>query len=333
MRKNTKTDKKRIFRKAVMLCAAIIVLALSLTALYIWENNRSFYNKNGVSSDYGAIYIEGERYTPRSDIETVLVIGVDKFVDSISESSYNNDRKADMLLLVVIDEANGNVSAVQIDRDTMADIDVLGVGGKKAGRIRAQIALSHTYGSGGEDSCRNVKRAVSDLLFGINIDHFVSLTMDSVKVMNDAVGGVNLTLTEDFSDFDPTMTKGATLNLNGSQALEYVSRRYGLENSGNAERMKRQAQYMQALYKTFTERAKEDSELPQSLFSSLAGYIVTDVTAPEAERLYEKASALEAGRIYTPAGVSKKGEKYTEFYIDETSLKNEIKNMLFEPDR
>ena len=44
--------------------------------------------------------------------------------------------------------------------------------------MTGQLALAHTYGSGEEDSCENTVLAVENLLYGVGIDHYVSLTMD-----------------------------------------------------------------------------------------------------------------------------------------------------------
>ena len=111
-----------------------------------------------------------------------------------------------------------------------------------------QLALAHTYGSGGSDSSLNAVKAVSNLLGGVKIDHYMTLTMDAVGKINDLVGGVTLTIPEDYTSIDPSFKKGATVTLKGEQAEKYVRYRDITETGSNEGRMERQTQFIQALF-------------------------------------------------------------------------------------
>ena len=91
---------------------------------------------------------------------------------------YVNNQQADFLLLLVMDKQHETCTPIQLNRDTMTQIQILGVTGEPAGTFTGQLALAHTYGSGEEDSCENTVLAVENLLYGMEIDHYVSLTMD-----------------------------------------------------------------------------------------------------------------------------------------------------------
>ena len=41
------------------------------------------------------------------------------------------------------------------------------------------------------------------------IDHYLAMNMDAVVEFNDAIGGVTVTVTDDFSKVDPTIPVGA----------------------------------------------------------------------------------------------------------------------------
>ena len=156
----------------IQIIALVLVIALliaAFTLIKMWE--KAISNFDG-DSDAGFLYVEhdGKRYERRRDVDAVLIAGLDKFETSGGKDSYVNDRQADFLLLLVIDHKAKTCSAVHINRDTLAEITVLGIGGKKVGTITGQLALSHTFGSGGTDSGRNTARAVSHL-FGITIDN------------------------------------------------------------------------------------------------------------------------------------------------------------------
>ena len=66
--------------------------------------------------------------------------------------------------------------------------------------------------------------------------------MTAIRVLNDLVGGVSVTMEEDGTQIDPAFVKGATVRLSGSQAEAFVRARMGLENDTNLARMQRQRQ-------------------------------------------------------------------------------------------
>ena len=102
----------------------------------------------------------------------------------------------------------------------MTQIRILGVTGEPAGTFTGQLALAHTYGSGEEDSCENTVLAVSNLLYGMEIDHYVSLTMDGVALLNDLVGGVTVEVLDDFSGIDDSPGAGGDRDPERSAGLD-----------------------------------------------------------------------------------------------------------------
>ena len=56
--------------------------------------------------------------------------------------------------------------------------------------------------------------AVSTLLGGHKIDGFAMVNMSAIEVVNDMVGGVTVTIEDDFPDSD-TLIKGQTVTLHG----------------------------------------------------------------------------------------------------------------------
>ncbi|MCD8331087.1 MAG: LCP family protein, partial [Oscillospiraceae bacterium] len=130
--------------------------------------------------------------------------------------------QADFSLLLRGEDGGQSCTALQRNRDNMTQITRLAVTGEEVGTYTGQLALAHTHGSGGEDSCENTVKAVSGLLYGVEIDHYMSMTMDAVAVVNDLAGGVTLTVLSDMTSVDPDWTQGAQITLMGEQALLYV---------------------------------------------------------------------------------------------------------------
>lgn len=319
-------------RVIVIIAAIVLVLVLVFALLSTWESGRGAVDTDHIDPENdGRISYNGQWYVPNSKLQTILVIGLDKFTEDISEESYRNSQQSDFLLLLILDRAEESYTALHLNRDTMAQIPVLGVRGEDAGVIEGQLALAHTYGSGGADSCRNTVSAVSDFLFGAQIDHYISFTMDAVGEINDLVGGVTVTLSEDFSAVDAAMCEGATLTLNGDQALTYVRYRRGLEDSSNISRMERQRTYLSLLRERFSEASDQNSSFFVDAMNAVSEYIVSDCTASQLSRLFDDLSAYCNDGFVTLDGESVKGEEFMEFYVDESVMKQKLISLLYLP--
>ena len=315
-------------KRNVLIAAAIIIIVIS-AILFInrWERLHSDFEG---SSDDSLLYVQynGRYYERRMDVDAVLIAGLDKFDTAIENDSYNNDRQADFLLLLIIDHGNKTCSAVHINRDTMAEINVLGIGGNKVGTITGQLALSHSFGKGGTDSGRNTARAVSGLL-GIHIDNYATLTMDAVATLNDLVGGVTLTVKDDLTSVDSTLKKGETVTLRGENALNYVRARSGLDDSSNVARMERQRQYLTELYKMVLEALGKDEGFSEDALAQMSDYLTSDFSVNAVDELFDALGEYEFGEIYTLDGELKTGEQYMEFYLDKDSTTALMVSLLY----
>ena len=209
--------KRRIALIITVVTIAVILAAAAAVLSYYLERR----------ADERLIYYEGVQYRYRDDISTFLVIGIDDN-DNEEESSlgeyYRNSSQSDFLMLVVFDESVHTYSIIQINRDTMTDIRTYDRFGNYAGDSLSQIALSHTYGEGAEDSCENTVYAVSHLLYDSEIDNYMSITTDVVPVLNDLVGGVDVLVEDDFTGVDDVLVMGQTVHLEGQHSLIYTRR-------------------------------------------------------------------------------------------------------------
>lgn len=327
MSKTVENKRKYLLYLAVLLLV-VLLFSSGLLILDIWDNNQGVYKISNSDNLESTISYNGETYILNDNIETFLVIGLDKFEENIDNSAYNNDQQADFLMLFVLDNEKSQYSAIQINRDTITEINVLGVAGQKVDTANKQIALSHTYGNGKEVSCRNTADAVSILLSNIKINHYASFTMDSVPVINDLVGGVEVTVLDDFSGIDDTLKKGETVTLLGEHSLNYVRARYGLEDSSNNRRMERQRQYMEALFLKLQACSKNDDNFIFEISKSIFEYLVTDCSISQLQSSSEKFSTYEFTGIHIIDGENVMGEKYLEFYPDENCI-NELVIDLF----
>ncbi len=324
-----KTNKKASKKKALLLVLiCVVVMCSALLAISIWENQQDYVGERP-SEEVTGESTDSVEYKLNKNIETVLVMGLDKYSEEVDSSSYDNDQQADFLMLFVLDNQNKTCKAIHINRDTMVEMDVLGVAGQKVGTTTQQIALSHTYGNGQNVSCRNTTKAVSNLLDGIDVTHYLSVTMDAVPVFNDLVGGVTVEVLDDFTGIDDTLVKGEKVTLMGDKALTYVRNRYGLEDSTNSNRMIRQKQYIEELYRITREKTKSDENFVLIAWQELSQYAVSDCYEQDLLQIYEKISGYEYLGTVNIEGKSLVGESFMEFYPDEEKLEKLVLEMFY----
>lgn len=309
----------------------LLIIGIMFVAVYLYDKNHDEFQGGG-SSSVGTdktIEYNGKTYVYKDNIETVLIIGLDAFGKAEANDSYNNDKQADLLVLLVLNRQDKSCTAIHINRDTMTEVPVLGITGQQIGVVNQQISLSHTYGDGGIDSCHNVAVTVSRMLHDLPIDSYISMTMDGIKVANDIIGGVTLTVLDDFSGVDDTLIQGETVTLMGGHALNYVRSRNNLEDSTNEHRMIRQAQYMEAFYAQGKECAENNDSFVLDAVTRMNDYIVSNCSISQMDDLFEKAMSYEFDEIRTLEGESVKGEQYMEFHYDPDALKELIVELCY----
>lgn len=314
-----------------------LVFALGMLAVSKFESMTSapVQNAGQQLTDYKpavnrAEYFVDGQWIAQKDMETLLVIGLDDLGGFEKSNSYNNTSQADFIVLLMKNKVSGEFNAIQLNRDTMTRIPVLGVTGQKAGYRQGQLALAYTYGRGREDSCRNTMEAVSHLLYGVEIDHYIVVTMDSVPIANDWVGGVTVDILDDFTEVDETMVRGETMKLVGQQALDYVRTRKGLEDSTNLHRMERQRQYAAKWLELATPLFKNPGAIID-LVMQLSDYHYSDCTAGQLADFANAYANQPFETVYTLKGNNVQGPVYMEYHIDEDAVREMVLDLFFEP--
>ena len=297
------------------------------------EEEAARARENDVYSPYRLTRsVDGVEYGLRNDLDTYLLIGLDKVTETLSDpESFINNQQADFLFLMIVDHTNRTYSALHINRDTMTDIYRYGLGGKRLASFKGQLALAHTYGSGRNDSCRYTTDAVSSILFDVPVEHYLSLTMDAIPVLNDLVGGVVVHVVDDFSSIDPTLEMGKDVRLRGQHALTYVRARTNVSDGTNLSRMSRQREYINGMYLQLTDKLKADDGFAARIASRLADFMVSDLTSNDLANLVDRIKEYRFTTIYSIEGEAIEGEKYIEFYPDEEALEQLVVQLFFEP--
>ena len=324
--------KRRRIKRIVRLGAILLLtLVMVFSALQLLENSvLKDQQADAPARVSKTIERDGVEYFPRQDINVFLIMGIDQYGEVEASGSYNNHGAADVVMLMIFDEAEETYSILHLNRDTMLQMPVIGIGGKQAGAYYGQLALSHTYGTGLKDSCENTRQAVSDFLYGAHIDYYVAMNMDAIEILNDAVGGVTVENTEDFSQVDPAIGMGR-ITLNGEQAITYVRTRKDVGDQLNLSRIERQKKYIDGFLEAFKTASRNNKYLLADTYEKVSDYLVSDCPASSLTGLMEQYSDYELVRVVTPEGENILGEQYMEFYADQEALDALILELFYAP--
>ncbi|MCR5088157.1 MAG: LCP family protein [Oscillospiraceae bacterium] len=333
--------KSKPTRSVPIIALLVAMIGVGLFGLHLWEKNeleKEALEIEARSSDSDllpeqlTVYYQGNWYQLRNDLKSYLLLGIDKFEDTAqtTDGAAINKQQSDFLLLMIADENDRSYTALQLNRDTMCEVQILGKNGQVISTQTMQLALSHTYGSGGKDSCRNSVKAVSRLLYDVPIDHYFAVTMDAIPVLNDLVGGVTVTIEEDLTAIDPSFTEGRTVLLKGDQSLLFVRTRMQVSDGTNISRMSRQRTYMDALYSQMSRRLRESSGFALTLADTLAPYMVSDLITDEMAQLADQLKDYRFNGIITVEGTADYSGHFAEFYPDETDLQSKVIRLFFE---
>jgi polyisoprenyl-teichoic acid--peptidoglycan teichoic acid transferase len=156
---------------------------------------------------------------------SILLMGVDERDGDAGRS--------DSLILMTVNPNTKSTQMVSIPRDTRTEI--VGKG--------TQDKINHAYAFGGTE----MAIATVENFLDIPVDYFVKINMESFKDTVDAVGGVEVNNTLDFSYSGYDFPEG-TVSLDGEKALAFTRMRYE-DPRGDFGRQERQRQVIEAVIK------------------------------------------------------------------------------------
>lgn len=326
----------KIRTKRIVVCIVflLVVTLVAVALFFIGEKLNSVQTNPNSSSAIDAmnnrlrVYIDGDPYLPKQTVKNYLVIGIDEF--GTVESG--GVAQADFILVLSVNKSDKTYRMISINRDTMTEIAVNDVFGNKTGEVVGQIALSHTDGSNFEitntQKCKNTVDAVSNLLYGVKFDSYISMTMDAVSILVDELGGVEVTVPHDLTAVDENLVAGNTVLLDGELAHKFIRSRGGLEDSTNIARMERQKVFLEAFLEKIKAKGFDEKQIADQ-YDAIWEYTVSNSGVEIFEEISEYLSTYENLGMISPEGESVIGEKYMEFYVDEEALKALVIDVFF----
>ncbi|WP_040292829.1 LCP family glycopolymer transferase [Alloiococcus otitis] len=158
---------------------------------------------------------------------SVLLMGIDT-----GEEGRVDQGRSDTMMVVTVNPHTQQSTIVSIPRDTYTEI---------AGR-GTMDKINHAYAFGGTSMAVNTVQK----LFDIPIDYYVSINMEGLEQIVDALDGITLVPDSTFQQSGYSFTQGQETQLDGGAALAY-SRMRKQDPEGDYGRQKRQRQVVMAI--------------------------------------------------------------------------------------
>lgn len=325
-------NRGRIKKRNIIIKLLIAVLAIALfgIAVHLIEKHGLLDEQFGDTGEWGddsriELYLDERDFISDDNVKVYMLAGTDAGGEDMGEG-FNGDL-ADFITLLVIDHTTEKYAFYQIDRNSMLELEVPDASGEYNGNYyNEQICTAHWYGRTDEERHEKLAEAVTELMGGLESDGYYILRMEDIGRVNDAIGGVDVTVPTDMSGVDPAFTEGATVHLTGDQAEKFVRARQSLANDTNAARMDRQTQYMQGAYDGVMAQLRGDPGYIDKLHDELSDVIDSDKSDKDLSVIansllnYENAGILRfTGKTETNDTFGD-GEEHEEFYMDQKSV-------------
>ena len=327
VKKNKKNQRKEGKAKRVLLIILLIFLLLcaALAGTFLFLQNKGkkdLMNFDDISvntidgsvaeSDGKTIVYKGRTYRLNENITSIACLGIDK-EELMAGARPGTAGQSDTNIVLAIDTVKGSVTAINIPRDTMVDVNVFTIEGHYVNTTHEQLCMAYAYGDGKKTSCENAVASIERVLFGMPINSYISLDMDGIGVINDAVGGVTVTPNETFGDF----TEGKAVTLHGDQALYFVRLR-GSDVNASLRRSERHVTYATAFAQKALSAVKQDFGTVSRLYNTTMKYCSTNVDLSKVTYLATTLLSKGFGGLnaVTVPGTMAAGKVYAEYTVD-----------------
>lgn len=196
------------------------------------------------------------------DAFSILLLGIDTDDDRAGEGSTDKMQgRSDTIMVMTVNPKTEKTTLLSIPRDTYTEIVGKGFEDK----------INHAYAYGRAAMSMNTVQNLLD----IPIDYYVSVNMEGIQQIVDAVGGIDITPSMTFNQSGYSFTEGQPMHMDGAQALAYSRMRYE-DPQGDYGRQSRQRE---VVLTTLSKVASFNSILNyQSVLDTMEDNVMTNLT-------------------------------------------------------
>ena len=284
---NGKKIKKQKPKKKMNIFVKILLTLLILIAVFVTVvfSTSYIYLKNKLGKiDY--VDLKSTEITINHGVDeslatyrNIALLGIDARSDT-----FGTGNRSDCIMILSLNEKTKDVKIASVYRDTYLNIDGHGLD-----------KVTHAYSYGGPKLALNTLNKNLDL----NITEFVAINFDTVRVVVDSIGGVEIPidsqevkyingyingLNKQFGTSSANITTPGTYKLDGVQALAYSRIRY--TDGGDYKRTERMRDVFMAVFKKA--KTMNISEL-NNLANTILPHVSTNISENEIMGMIPKA--------------------------------------------
>ena len=280
IKKQKPKKKMNIFVKILLTLLILIVVFVTVvfSTSYIYLKNKL------VKIDY--VDLKSTEITINHGVDesletyrNIALLGIDARSDT-----FGTGNRSDCIMILSLNEKTKDVKIASVYRDTYLNIDGHGLD-----------KVTHAYSYGGPKLALNTLNKNLDL----NITEFVAINFDTVRVVVDSIGGVEIpidsqevkyingyinSLNKQFGTSSANITTPGTYKLDGVQALAYSRIRY--TDGGDYKRTERMRDVFMAVFKKA--KTMNISEL-NNLANTILPHVSTNISENEIMGMIPKA--------------------------------------------
>lgn len=265
---------------------------------------------------------DGVHWKINRNLHTVLFMGINNHEPA--QSPYSIQGNADTILLLVLDDSAKTTQIIEISRDTMVDVDVYDKDRNFVYADSMQLTLQYTVADSPARACQLMKRKVSQMLNETRIDEACSITIDGVSAAVNALGGLHLTLEDDWTDIDPSYTKGAQIVLDGPAAEKFIRYRDTSVLDSNNTRMERS----KWLIKVMLQQLLNNTDDLEKVLTAVQPHMESDLSEDTIRKL--KNYHINDTFLRLP-GTVVQGDGHAEYQLDYEALEQLILEQFYLP--
>lgn len=302
---------KKKTKITIISIVTVLLLIVGGVGIYVYSTLSKLNTVETSKEDLGIKKETDDKLSKHSDITNIALFGID--------APEGNIGRSDSIMILTIDKTKNELKVSSIMRDSYVDIPGHGMD-----------KINHAFAYG--DSVLALKTINQN--FDLNIDKFVAVNFTSLPTVIDAIGGIDINITEEefgiLTNAGVQLTGAGVQHLNGADALEYSRIRYA--EGGDFQRTSRHRTILMGIF----QKAKTISptEYP-SLLNTFLPLISTNVGSSELLSLGNSMISVDASTIKEsrfPEDTTCEGKMIDDVYyltFDKDATTKAIHNFIF----
>lgn len=308
----------RILKVAIPVLYAVIFLVLILFAVLgdaheqdaQYGSTRERFDSMVTVERMGTTY----RYQETNITNDVLIV---------TEGDGQENGQAVLLVLLSADQKNQTITPIIVDPDTIVTI----AENENSSAEKIQIGQAKAFPEEDMTDSNGAVWLLSQLFYGVPIDHYIVVDLDEISMLNDAMGGVTISLEADLTELDPEWIQGTTVSLNGERAKKFLC---GQINGTDTSRTARQMVYLDHLRGNLLAHTDGKGYILKEMMKRDGSY-GTNLRGYELLRALGRYENYEWETSITLPGEYHSGEDgEPEFWLDESETWEMIKDLWFQ---